>query len=263
LITVNIGAQGSLFAVAYSSPTHASAPSGGRTRGLVNEFSRKSRGRLIRLFARLDPPKASFLTLTYPARFPTPDIAKQHLRALLERFRRAWPEMSAIWKMEFQERGAVHFHLLLINAPFIPWVKLRMWWTLIINDYVDQWYPRVEIQQCKSKKHAGWYVSKYIGKTVGAQEQSSDYFITMPYPHAGRFWGVFNRPKLPYAALSYVTASNITVRDLADIKKLMRRFWPRINTSRFRGAVIYTDRSQAVFTAVLRLIRLPANEASP
>lgn len=96
-------------------------PSHGRA---VLEFSRKSRARMIEAFANLDyaPMTADplsvpgMVTLTYPGDWltvaPSGAAVKRHLRAFGERFARAFGRrLVGLWKLEFQERGAPHFHL--------------------------------------------------------------------------------------------------------------------------------------------------------
>lgn len=58
-----------------------------------------------------------FVTLTYPRRWPTPDGAKDHLRRFTSSLRCALQREDGdtcfVWRMEPQQRGAPHFHLLL------------------------------------------------------------------------------------------------------------------------------------------------------
>jgi hypothetical protein len=56
------------------------------------------------------------LTLTYPGDWlavaPNGEAVKRHLAALAKRYERVWGEpLVCIWKLEFQARGAPHFHL--------------------------------------------------------------------------------------------------------------------------------------------------------
>jgi hypothetical protein len=56
------------------------------------------------------------ITLTYPGDWvtvaPTAEMVKRHLWALCKRYSRAWGEqLIGPWKLEFQARGAPHFHL--------------------------------------------------------------------------------------------------------------------------------------------------------
>ena len=55
-----------------------------------------------------------FCTLTYPAEWIwDAKLWKRHLKVFSQRFLRRWPSAGFIWKLEFQQRGAPHFH------PFI------------------------------------------------------------------------------------------------------------------------------------------------
>jgi hypothetical protein len=52
-----------------------------------------------------------FGTLTYPAEFPLDEETfKRHLKIFSQRFLRAFPHAAFHWKLEFQNRGAAHFH---------------------------------------------------------------------------------------------------------------------------------------------------------
>jgi hypothetical protein len=58
----------------------------------------------------------AMLTLTYPGDWltvaPDGEAVKRHFAALAKRYERAWGEpLVCIWKLEFQGRGAPHFHL--------------------------------------------------------------------------------------------------------------------------------------------------------
>lgn len=93
------------------------------TDGIVTGWSRKSRARMIGRLAELDyaemmsrVERPGMVTLTYPGNWeelaPDGPTVKGHLQAFFKRYARAWGESwSGIWKLEFQRRGAPHFHL--------------------------------------------------------------------------------------------------------------------------------------------------------
>lgn len=96
---------------------------GPSARGAVTEWSRKSRAAMVRRLAELDwsfvtgdPGRIPAMgTLTYPYEWlafaPTGEHLKAHFEALLKRYERAWGhKLRCVWKMEFQRRGAPHFH---------------------------------------------------------------------------------------------------------------------------------------------------------
>jgi hypothetical protein len=58
----------------------------------------------------------AMLTLTYPGEWltvaPDAEAIKRHFWALCKRYERAWGEpLIGLWKLEFQRRGAPHFHI--------------------------------------------------------------------------------------------------------------------------------------------------------
>jgi hypothetical protein len=174
-------------------------------RSTITDFSAGSRRRMFDLFHRLDIcTKPIFLTLTYGDDYPDAKTAKNHLRALLERFRRAYKSKgtSAIWRMEFQERGAPHFHIMLFELPYVAKDKIQQMWSEIVGQ--NNLFTRIE--QVRSHKQVMSYVSKYIAKVNPDGADSG--FNSLSYLHAyrakygdniGRVWGVFERDNLPFA----------------------------------------------------------------
>lgn len=92
---------------------------------MITGWSRKSRARMIATLAELDyspimgtSERPAMITLTYPGDWlavaPDGETVKKHLTAFFKRFSRAWGrDWRGVWKMEFQGRGAPHFHLLM------------------------------------------------------------------------------------------------------------------------------------------------------
>lgn len=99
--------------------------SGSEDGRMITSWSRKSRARMVATMAELDlaplllaGDKPAMITLTYPGDWevvaPNGEVAKGHLLAFFKRYERAWGEsLVDVWKMEFQRRGAPHFHLLM------------------------------------------------------------------------------------------------------------------------------------------------------
>jgi hypothetical protein len=70
----------------------------------------------------------AMLTLTYPGDWltvaPDGETVKRHLAALASRYKRAWGEpLIGVWKLEFQRRGAPHFHL--STTPPMGFTRVR------------------------------------------------------------------------------------------------------------------------------------------
>lgn len=99
----------------------------GTTRRCISAWSAKSRSRMVQHLHALDwapmleEGPLAMVTLTYPGDWlavaPHADAARRHLLMLRKRFLRAWGRETfrAVWKREFQERGAPHWHL--VMAP--------------------------------------------------------------------------------------------------------------------------------------------------
>lgn len=86
----------------------------GGQRQAITEFSHKSRYRLLHVVKNCDADFRSMLTLTYPASFPADGRkVKKHLDIIKKRLVRSFPGIRGVWWLEFQRRGAPHFHLLL------------------------------------------------------------------------------------------------------------------------------------------------------
>lgn len=169
-------------------------------RKVILGFSHQSRMRLLQRINGLDrrrwkvPPV--MVTLTYPGQWPKgPRVWKRHLQAFRKRLEREYGPIPAFWKMEFQERGAPHFHLLAYDArarlcahAFKRWLT-RNWYEVVNSG--DERHRRagtnVEIPHSRRKMEA--YATKYVGKPEEGQEG------------AGRYWGVWHEDLLPRAIL--------------------------------------------------------------
>lgn len=123
-----------------------------KTRGQVVAWSAKSQRRMQRRVASLDWStfdvpgwSPAMVTLTYPGDWlsfvPLGGVAKRHLRAFRAWYARRTDGLDrGLWKLEFQGRGAPHFHLFLL-VPDNPFLRVegesfadecRMaWWRII------------------------------------------------------------------------------------------------------------------------------------
>jgi hypothetical protein len=160
-------------------------------RGLVNGFSPGSRRRMLKRFAQIDRDylgQSLLVTLTYPRTFPTESSTyKRHLDTFSKRLQRTFPRSSAIWKLEYQERGAPHFHLIVMGVPFMAraWLS-RAWYEIVRSNDERHLRAGTQVQRCNSARKACAYASKYVAKiSVGT-----------PVGHSGRFWGVVGRQNL-------------------------------------------------------------------
>lgn len=204
-------------------------------RGRIKSFSHKSRLRLLRFMARIrqQNTRATFMTLTFRG-YPTNEVAKMALHAFLQRIARKFPKASCVWRMEFQKRGSIHFHLLCFDMPYWHWTEVLQAW----KECSRQPIARIDIRLVKSKRGVMHYVSKYIAKV--SKRVQKTFFILAPYLHGykkwrkGRFWGYHNKKALP---LGEKIQGLLT--DSKAIKRLSNAAWEIIGTTQRFGSVSF------------------------
>ena len=93
-----------------------------RPRGIISKFSPASRRRLL-FTARNSPSLRVLVTLTYPEKYPLDGaVCKEHLRQMIQWCKRQGAECG-IWILEFQKRGAPHFHL--FTEGYLHFLEVR------------------------------------------------------------------------------------------------------------------------------------------
>lgn len=258
-VTMAIEAQGHLLALANQS-AYMRPPD--RVRGKVAGFSAAARLRLIRKMARVNASEGIFLTLTFPERYPDAPEAKNRLRAFWERCRRRWPHVSAIWRMEAQERGAPHFHILLFNIPFMPIEKIREWWEEINADLMDGDPIQIDIKKLRNARRVMAYVSKYSAKLEEHQFRHYDADLFLDdgvYLHAGRLWGVHNKSHLPTRIRHFLVVAGVPDELFSAVKALLRAEWRFLNDMPDRGGVLFTENADRLYYKAERMIRSYVN----
>lgn len=89
---------------------------GGGVRGGVGEWSRGSRNRLIAMLNKMVFASVQFVTLTFHRNLLDADEGKKRLRAFTRSLRSKRHIEAGVWKQERQERGALHYHLMIFDA---------------------------------------------------------------------------------------------------------------------------------------------------
>lgn len=234
---------------------------------VIREWSRKSRSRMTKTLCELDfsPLYRDFdgnltgrvpamVTLTYPGDWltvaPSGAAAKKHLQAMRSRYARAWgEELVAVWKMEFQNRGAPHFHLLMCpphgraaqathrDGTLVVGAGLTFarWLSVVWADIVGHPDPEERARH----ERAGTGVDFAEGLRASDPKRVAVYFLKhnaagpddKEYQHVvpeewqerglgpGRFWGYWMLTKA-------VTTVDVAPDDAVAAARLMRR-WSR------------------------------------
>lgn len=207
----SIIAQGTLLQVKV--PSNEKSNGGGGKRKKIHTFSKASRKRMFELFHRLTIRRMIFITLTYGQKFPDVQTSKQHLELFIMRLKYRFPKLAGVWRIELQERGAPHFHLLLTYLPFIPKEEItKMWEQIIGKEYRNNSKPFggsrrktfTRIEFCKTKKKVFGYLAKYVAKKSDAASVASGFNTIANSQICGKHWGIIGRESLPFAKLEVV-----------------------------------------------------------
>ena len=231
---------------------------GGR-RGAVKRFSAASRLRFLKLCSKFERKIISdglFITLTYPDAYPSCKDAKRNFEAFVKRLLRKYPSAAGVWRIELQERGAPHFHLIIMGVSRIDKNWLSETWAEIYakhqkvkaalrryvvdyraglvlgplsyeqNEFRKHLEVGTQVEKVQSHKGAMSYASKYAAKSKVAEPDDM-----------GRRWGTFGdidkclAPVLLFSLRRSQVARLFRVLDAArlaqarKIKDARRRAW--------------------------------------
>lgn len=221
----------------------------------VRFFTRKSRLAMLRMVSRLVERPALFITLTYRSNMRDHVAAKRHLDLALRWLKRFLPRSSILWRMEYQKRGAIHFHLIAFDSYAVPVQSFTVYWQRLTG---DDSYPDVKFVQ-RGRRRLLAYVSKYLAK---ADDTQADGLDNVPNSEmwVGRFWGVFNRKYLPFAQAQRLSIIHAGV--LYALRRAVRRFLQGRCSVRFLrmlkvgrplGFTVFIDSAELWYTAVKQI----------
>ena len=123
-------------------------------RGRITQFTAGSRRRMFRLFQGLDrrqlAPLKVFITLTYPKEWSRDGrIWKAHYKAFRQRLQRHMGAnlQGGVYKLEPQQRGAPHFHILAFANSIIDkkWVA-QTWYQVVNSQDINHLYAGTRVE---------------------------------------------------------------------------------------------------------------------
>jgi len=164
----------------------------------IHGFSKASRKRMTDGLAewRNLTGKAFFITLTYHEEWGEHFSAwKRDLDVFIKRMRRKFPDVGGIWKLEFQRRGAPHFHLIICSDSLttrenlIEWVT-EAWGEIAHENSIYKGEFSTNVRKINSHRHAMHYASKYMSKEV-PQRVSEETGEILGEIATGRCWAFF------------------------------------------------------------------------
>lgn len=126
----------------------------GKNRETALNRARKNLRRLINVNIREN---SKFVTLTFRENITDLDYANNELKKFFKRLSYHMGfKASYSYVIEFQERGAVHYHVILFNVPYLAHKTLSELWG---NGYV-------KINRIRDVDNVGAYVVKYMSKEL-------------------------------------------------------------------------------------------------
>lgn len=162
------------------------------SRASVYQFSAGSATRMRRYLRECCAEYSNMVTLTYPGFFESDGaIVKDHLRRFLQEFKRRierdHPDQalhySSFWFLEFQGRGAPHFHIFTTHYFPKQWVSAT--WYRIVNSEDPRHLTAGT--RCEKLERGRSGLISYAQKYANKQCQK---VVPENYENVGRFWGV-------------------------------------------------------------------------
>lgn len=203
--------------VVYVAPTGCSAYSDRRgCRSGIANFSLGSAKRMRKYLRSCVAEYKTMLTLTYPQNFTTDGKeSKEHLRRFVQELKRkvardnfgVIPEgYSCFWFLEFQERGAPHYHLLLTTAVDKKWVA-ETWFRIVDSGDRKHLSAGTRAEWLRAGRRGTMaYAIKYANK-------NSQKVVPENFKNVGRFWGVSGNPGVKAADYT-LNEENLKVADV-------------------------------------------------
>ncbi len=215
--------NGNLTVVKPSS-RHKSRGQGGGLRGNIMDFTHAARRRMQQLLNSIDRTVAVvpvLITLTYHNEWSEDPAAwKDQLDAFRKRLERKYGRFSAIWRLEYQRRGAPHFHLMCFfwdhagKPGLLPFLRMDvggMWWEVTGRTSQEHLVAGTRCELPRSWKGANVYLSKYMTKSETLSPGQAS---------PGRFWGVWRSKLLPIV----YEAVQLTFEQAFRARRLLRRY---------------------------------------
>lgn len=172
--------------IIHKRPQTTNPPKKRGTRKAIDHLSKRAQRGLRHAAVNAWPALVSQFCLTYHQNWPKDGrIVKKHLHCMIERLRYYRPDLRYLWILEFQERGAPHFHLFLSEEPNR---ELQQFLASAWVDITDPGNGQALNVHMHPKNFIKWdmgggtYVAKYL-------EKQSQKQVPEGFENVGRFYG--------------------------------------------------------------------------
>lgn len=155
----------------------------------------------------------AMITLTYPADFPcNGEIVKGHLNTWCQFLRRQ--KIKYFWILEFQERGAPHFHFLtseMIDKDIVSW----RWYEIVGSGDKKHLLAGTRCDTVRHEQHLFGYMVGYMKKLTQKQAPKD-------FENVGRWWGC-SRDILEFTCRVFSGEFNSMAAETRDLRRWYKR----------------------------------------
>lgn len=109
----------------------------------------------VRRYANANTDLDKFITLTFAYNMTDIDSANAVFHIFLTKLRKDYPQLKFIKVIEFQRRGAIHYHML-SNLPYIAFQDFFRYWS----------YGFYKLNRIDNVDNVGAYITKYMCKEL-------------------------------------------------------------------------------------------------
>lgn len=198
----------------YTSDREVSTREGKKKQGM---FSSKSLKQLTFYAQNTGVNFREMVTLTYPRDYPSSGKKiKMHLNTFLTWCRKRYKPFSYLWFLEFQRRGAPHFHIL-TDADMVAdrYLVSERWYHTVDSRDIRHLSAGTRVEALRSVDGAARYATFYTSKMYQKR-------IPEGFADVGRFWGC-SRDVKPEPSDVY-DVSGMTGGDIAAAMEIVG--WP-------------------------------------
>lgn len=176
------------------------------TKAPIHELTRKSSDKMKFTLRNSLCEFECFITLTYPRKYPRDGkTCKKHLNLFLTHLRKDYKGIKYFWFMEFQARGAPHFHVFLsCMVPGKTYVS-PLWYRVVSSGEPSHLKSGTNVKKMRSCKDVARYATAYAKKLT--QKMTPRDFRCV-----GRFWGCSNKLCSPIMELS-----DLSIRQVQEL----------------------------------------------
>lgn len=148
----------------------------------IKMFTQKSMKRLAFVASNTDVVFTHMTTLTYPKEFESDGkIVKKHLNVFLTWLRQRNEGVNYLWFLEFQERGAPHYHVL-TDCHLDKRAVSQRWYDIVGSGDKKHLRAGTRTERLRSERGGANYAVKYARKM-------RQKVVPAEYENVGRFWG--------------------------------------------------------------------------